>query len=463
MNVTDTKVLLADMIDEKGSFITPAPITVFTTNSAVATNAGGTITAQSPGGAGFVASCAPPTCGNGLNTPIYSNLFSVTVTGSSPNTTTVYAASSFPPPINTTIPLIPIDISKTPPAIGTTIPLPGTPNSIVFDRTGDRAYIGTAVGLATLDPAGNTVALVAPGIVAKVLAVSGDGNKAILSNAANDPSTGNPIEPNLANQRVWVFDRTSNTVTTFVAAGAVAANFDDDGFKAYIAANNGNVYVFSPQLTFATVALGGSNSDVANLPSGSFEYVVNSAGLKVLATCNNAQLAATPPTNTTNLQFVQAVRNQDQLVVVDSSGLDIITANVTPLSPPTSITTANCAPNVSYSNQFVDLGLGPFQARQLFVASNGSHFAVLPVAHNRVLTVLPGQGAGTAFLPAGATEALGGGMTPDGTLLWLGIAGTNSVDRINLLNNTDDIQVPMTFQKGDGSPAPPDLVALRPK
>jgi hypothetical protein len=161
---------------------------------------------------------------------------------------------------------------------------------------------------------------------------------------------------------------------------------------------------------------------------------------------------------------VQAVRNQDQLVVVDSSGLDIITANVTPLSPPTSITTSNCAPNVSYGPpQFIDLGIGPFQARQLFVASNGSHFAVLPVAHNRVLTVLPGQGAGTAFLPPGATEALGGGMTPDGTLLWLGIAGTNSVDRINLLNNTDDIQVPMTFQKGDGSPAPPDLVALRPK
>jgi hypothetical protein len=463
MNVADTKILLADMIDEKGSFITPAPITVFSTNQTVATNAGGTITAQSPGGAGFVAACAPPTCGNGLNTPIYSNLFSVTVNGSSPITTTVYAASSFPPPINTTIPLIPIDISQTPPVAGTAIPLPGTPNSIVFDRVGDRAYIGTAVGLAVLDPTGNTVTLSAPGIVAKVLAVSPDGNKAVLSNAANDPSTANPIEPNPANQRVWVFDHTANTITAFVAAGAVAANFDDDGFKAYIAANNGNVYVFSPNLTFATVGLGGSNTSVANLPSGSFEYVVNSAGLKVLATCNNAQVATTPPTNTTSLQFVQPVPNQNQLVVVDSSGVDIITANVTPLSPPTNISATNCAPTASYSNQFVDFGLGPFTARQLFVASNGSHFAVLPVAHNRILTVLPGQGAGTAFLPAGATEALGGGMTPDGNFLWLGIAGTNSVDRINLENNTDDIHVPTNFQKGDGSPAPPDLVALKPK
>jgi hypothetical protein len=54
-------------------------------------------------------------------------------------------------------------------------------------------------------------------------------------------------------------------------------------------------------------------------------------------------------------------------------------------------------------------------------------------------------------------------MTPDGNTLWIGVAGSNSVDRINLLNNIDEFQLPMHFQKGDGSPAPPDLVALRPQ
>src|SRR5215470_7844807 len=93
LNAADTKTLLADMIDEKGSFISPAPITIFSTNVVAATNSGVTVTAQAPGGAGFVAACAPPTCGNGLNTPIYSNLFSASVNGTSPNTTTVYAAS----------------------------------------------------------------------------------------------------------------------------------------------------------------------------------------------------------------------------------------------------------------------------------------------------------------------------------------------------------------------------------
>src|SRR6266853_626799 len=466
LNAADTKTLLADMIDENGTLTSPAPITVFSTNAVVGTAAGGIITAQSPGGAGFQAACTPPTCGNGLNTPIYSNLFSLTVNGTSPNTTTVYAASAFPPPINTAIPLVPIDISKSPPVAGAAIPLPGTPNSIVFDRTGARAYIGTAVGLAVLDASANTVSLAASVAVGKVLAVSPDGNKAIVSNATDTPDNpGNPIEPNVANQRVWVFDRAANTITTFVSPGAIAASFDDDGLKAYIVANNGNIYVFSPLLTLVTESIGGSNIDAASLPSGPFVYVANSAGLEVLSTCNNVQQATAnnPPTNSSPVQLLGVVTNKDQIVAVDSTGVNIETVTVTPLTAPTAISPSNCAPNVSYSNQFVNFGQGAFTARQLLVASNNSHIAVLPAGLNRVLTVLPGTGAGAAFLPAGGTEPLSGGMTPDGNTIWIGVAGTNSVDRINLLNNLDDIQVPMSFKKGDGSPAPPNLVVIKPK
>jgi hypothetical protein len=469
LNVTDTKILLTDMIDENGAFITPAPVTVFSNNPAVGSVLGGTITAQSPGGAGFVAGCAPPSCGNGLNTPIYSNLFSLTVTGTSPNTTTVYAASAFPPPINTAIPLIPIDVSKAPPVAGAAIALPGTPNSIVFDRAGLHGYIGTAVGLATLDPTTNAVVLAAPAALGKVLAVSNDGNLVILSNAANDPSTGTPIEPNVANQRMWVFDRGANTLTTFISPGAVAASFDDDGFKAYAVANNGNVYVFSPLLTLVTKNIGGSSVDVVGLPSVSFVYVANSGGLDVLNACNNVQRPTgnNPPTNSSPVQLLGVVKNVTRLIAVDQTGVNVETANLAQLTPPTSISASNCAPNVSYSNQFIDLGQGVFTARQLLVGSNGSHIAVLPVGLNRVLTAVPGTGAGTgagvAFLPAGGTEPLSGGLTPDGNTLWVGVNGTNSVDRINLLNNVDEFQLPMSFKKGDGSPAPPNLVVIRPK
>src|SRR6478672_8215447 len=255
LNLSDTKTVQADMVDELGAVTPNAPVTILSNNSTVATVAGTTLTAQSPGGAGLQAVCTPPACGIGINTPIYSNLFSVSVNGSSPNTTTVYAGSSFASPPGTANALIPIDISKTPPAVGTAISLPGVPNSLVFDRTGARAFIGTNAGLAVLDATSNATSLISPVPIGKVLAVSPDGNTVAVSNSAIDPATNAPIDSNPAEQRLWIFDRTATTITTFIVPGVVAAAFDDDAFRAYAVGkgdptstpvpNNGNVAIFS--------------------------------------------------------------------------------------------------------------------------------------------------------------------------------------------------------------------------
>jgi hypothetical protein len=466
MNVSDTKVVQVDMVDELGAVTPNAPVTILSNNSTVATVTGTTLTAVSPGGAGLQAVCAPPTCGIGVNTPIYSNLFSIFVSGTSPNTTTVYATSTFPNVPGSSITMIPIDTSKTPPVAGTTIFLPGFPNSMLFDRAGTTGFIGTSNGLATLDPTSNTVQLVSPIPIGKVLAVSADGNQAIISNAAIDSSTGNPIDPFPSEQRVWVFDKNNKTITTLILTGAVAANFDDDGFRAYVAASNGNVYVISSLLSPQTLAIGGVSTDVTQLPSGPFVYVANSAGLQAIATCNNViqtTTPPTPPTNSTKIQFVQSVRNTNTVVAVDSPGLDVEHVNTADLTAPLTITPANCPGIVTYNNTFIDLGAGPFTANQLLVGSAGTHIAVLPAGINRVLTLLNGNSVGSAPLPAGATEALNGSLTPDGATLWVGVAGTNTVDRINLNNNVDEVQIPMTFKKADGSPAPPNLVVIRPK
>jgi len=464
MNLADTKVIQADMVDELGAVTPNAPVTILSNNSTVATIIGTTVTAQSPGGVGFQAVCAPPGCGIGINTPIYSNLFSIFVAGTSPNTTTVYATSTFPNVPGTSIPLIPIDTSKTPPVAGSPIFLPGFPNSMLFDRAGATGFIGTSNGLATLDTATNTVQLVSPIPIGKVLAVSADGTQVIISNAAIDPSTGNPIDPFPSEQRVWLFNKSNNTITTFILTGAVAANFDDDGFRAYVAASNGNVYVLSSLLSPQTLAIGGVSTDVTQLPSGPFVYVANSAGLQVIATCNNVIQSTTPPTNsTTNIQFVQSVRDSNNFVAVDSPGLDFESANAANLTPPTTITPANCPGIITYSNNFIDLGVGPFTAHQLLVGSAGTHVAVLPAGINKVLTLLNENTVGSVSLPAGATEALNGSLTPDGATLWVGVAGTNTVDRINLNTNADEVQIPTAFKKADGSPAPPNLVVIRPK
>src|SRR5262249_43568805 len=223
---------------------------IVSNNSQIAQLSGVTLTAESPGGASLIAACVPPGCGAGLDIPIpiYSNIFSVMVTGSTP-ATTVYATSSFAPPSGTTPTLIPIDTSKSPIVAGTAINLPGTPNSLVFAPNGAKGYMGTSGGIAVLDTGTNTVSAIDP-FVGKVLAVSPDGNTVILSNAALDPSTGNPIQPDVPSQRLVILIG-GNSLQKLVLPGAIAASFTGDSSKAYIAvhssnpADEGRFYVFS--------------------------------------------------------------------------------------------------------------------------------------------------------------------------------------------------------------------------
>lgn len=461
MTQNQTATLESDMVDENGVVTNSVPTILGSNYIAVASLSSLTLTASSFGGSGIVAACTPPTCGNGLTTPIYSNLFRVTVPGTSP-ASTVYATSSFAPPSGTSPTLVPISTSTA--TAGTAITLPGVPNSLVFGTAGTDGYMGSSSGLMHFSVSNNTVFVVDPSITGKVLAVSPNGTKVIVSNAAKDPQ-GNVIEPNPPNQRLWVFDQSTNTTQAFVLRGAVAAAIDNDGFRDYIVTNDGsgNIYVFSPALTLQTINVAGTHADVAPLPSNGFVYVATTGGgLVPVGTCNNSPQAVVT-TTTPNLQLVQPVANADMIVAMDSTGIDVETATVTPRTPPTVISSANCTPNVSYSNQFIDFGLGPITAKQLLVSTNGTNVAVLPNAVNQVLMAAIGGGPASIPLPAGATEPLGGGMTPDGNTLWIGVAGSNTVDQIDLVGKADVKQVATTFKKSDSSAAPPDIVALLPK
>lgn len=479
--VTGTLTMEADMVDENNVTTNSAPVAIISNQTEVALLVGTVLTGESPGGAGLIAACVPPTCGTGLNIPIYSNIFNLTVTGTSP-VTFIYATSSFAPPSGTTPTLIPIDTSKSPIVAGTAINLPGVANSLVFNATGSKGYMGTNAGFAALDTATNTVSLLDP-FTGAVLAVSPDGNTVILSNAVKDPGTGAPIEPVGPAQRLVIFSVTTNTVQSFVLPGAVSAAFTGDDFKAFIAADcshnatpvtpcpGGNVYVFSPQLSLQTITVGPGDNNIgaAVTASGPFAYLADSTALQVVGTCNNVQQpSANNPPITSPLQLVGSMGNSDIIVGLNQTGLDIETLSITLLTPPAIISPANCTPGVTYSDQFIDFAQGPFTAHQLIVptngtgGTNGSHIVVLPAGIPKVLVAVPGSSAAAINLPTGATEALSGGMTLDGNTAWVGVAGTNTVDEINLTNNSDVLQIATSFTKSDGTPAPPNIVAVQP-
>ncbi|HLW51512.1 MAG TPA: hypothetical protein VKW06_01615 [Candidatus Angelobacter sp.] len=486
MNVTDTRTIEADMVDEQGITTNSAPVSILSNNTEVAALTGTTLTAESPGGAGLIAACIPPSCGAGLNTIVYSNVFSVLVNSSSP-VTTIYATSSFTPPSGTTPTIVPIDTSKTPIVAGTALNLPGTPNSLVFNAAGSKGYMGTSAGIAVLDTAANTVTAVDP-FIGKVLAVSPDGNTVILSNAANDPSTVTPIETDLPSQRLVILSAANNTVQSFVLPGAIAASFTGDSSRAYVVVNdgnpadNGNVYVFSNFETLHTVALtlspGAVGNSVATVAGSAYALFATNSGLQVMATCNNAQqpIANNPSTNSQALQLVSAILNSNIVVAVDATGVDIETATINSIlstNPPLpfTLTPADCAPPVSFSNQFVDFGLGPFTARQLLTptngvgGNNGSHVVVLPAGMNSLLVSVPGGGGETIPLAGSGTEPVSGGMTLDGNTVWVGVAGSNDVHQIALTSDpskADILQIPMSFKKSDGSAAPPNIVVVKP-
>jgi hypothetical protein len=445
LNTSDTKTLLVDMTDTNGVLTSGAPIPIASNNAIVANGSGTALTAGSPGGAGLLAVCAPPLCGNGVGTPVYSNLFSIAVNGTSP-ATTVYVGTTEIPALGTSPAIVPIDTSKTPPAAGTPIALPGAPTSIAFSRDGTKGWVDTSSGLVALNPLTNTATLVNADPVGVILAVSPDGNKVIISNVK--------FQTDVPSQRLFIFDSSSSTLTTFIKPGAVAAAFTSDGSKAYIAADNGNVYVFSPTATLRTITVGPGLNSVASLAASALTLIANGSALNTINVCNDTLNSDVTPTSGV-AHLIGTVRNSNTIVSVNQTGVDIERVAISDQN------VGHCPTTFTATDEVQDFGIGAFTARQLVVASNGDHAVVLPAGVNKVLSAVPSVGPQSFTLAAsGATEPLAGDLTQDGNTLWVGVAGSNTVDRVDLTGAGDNFQLQLNLNKTN---AKPDLIAIQPK
>ena len=463
--------------DTLGNLISGSFLTWTSSNLSSVTVSAGAVTTPQRGGATVIASCTPPTCNIGITPalPIYpENAVQFLVGQAAGSTSTTTASTAW---VSTTgckgsdgcvseINSIAVSgSSATAPTIGTPVTLPGTPNSMVMDRQGLRIFLGTdsgalgTKGLMVFAVSGTTVNqfVSTPG---KVLAVSPDGTKAIVSDTVDTPN------------QVYVFDTAGNTSVAYSITGATAADFSPDSLKAYIIAGS-TLYVYSKLDALQTISLAGAPTGVAFSAQGGFAYVAGepASAVTVRKTCDNTVAFSFPQPPTPATQqilplpatpiFIQNVPNS-AAIALDSTGLDLITATaMDPLdlavsnngafvesttgtelrgcSPPTGPVPSGLPAILNTVTTF-NLGQGTFVPTQLIVSSNGLTAYVLTQNSGRILVFDVNQRTVSSMQLVNSAAALHAALSADGGTLYVG-ASDNTVHLLDTLTGTDTAQL----------------------
>jgi len=452
----------------------------------------GTITASATGGASVVASCTPPTCNIGFqpSLPIYpQSSIGVVVTPTSTSTAasgTLFVTTDGCRTINGCIAtLVPLTLPAN--TIGTATNLPAVPNSLVLSPDATTAYLGTDLGelgtkgLMKFVVSGASLSQTTS-VAGKVVAVSPDGNKLVISDIVDPDSS----------PQVFIFDTVSNTASAIpVAAGtSVAADFSPDSLKAFVVASSGSastLYVYSKVDALQTIPLTTAGRDVAFLPSGNFGYIA--AGtipeLSLAPTCDNpppgtAPLIQTAPTTAPPLLIRPVV--DGRMATAEPPGIEFFTPTVNgngcafPRPYPGAAGSPPIPGDLTASNtaSFFNLGAGNFIPRQLIISQDGSAaYIVANDPNNNPLGVIlvfdiPGR-ASSAISLTGNAIPLQAALTPDGTVLYVG-ASDGAVHAVSTVAGGDFQQIPFPLglcQNSAGQPflgatCNPDLIAITP-
>jgi hypothetical protein len=318
---------------------------------------------------------------------------------------------------------------------GNATPLPFSPNSILFDLNGDKAYIGSQFGAVSVTPSniGSTTNPFASlgSLTGNVLATSSNGGIAIFSNS----------------NQVFVANTTasgSSSVTALNILNASAAAFSPDGLKAFIVGFDGNgspnIYIYSTQQALQTIPLpaGTTVNSITFSTNGAFTYVVapslGAAGpaVTVLNMCdnqfstdtvsgkNNVPLAAVP------VSF-KALPDGIHFIALETNGtFDYITATITgiPAATPTKPAVSLCPMTVGHTVTNISLNQGAVHPLDFFTSADGTLLYVLASDRASVLVYNFATGGVTGIELTGNATPLSGAMTPDdGTIVIEGSDG----------------------------------------
>ncbi len=436
----------------------------------VGTSAGCTqscaLTLPSAGAAGITASCSPPTCNIGFPVAPPGSIVPVPVYASPlPNQTTaaisglVTGATSSASVLATSLGCeeeIPANCTTSVYAISTTKAtagganfLPVSPNSILFDLGGDKAYLGSEFGVGIVNP-GNLGSSTNPfsglgALTGKILAISNNGSAAIFSDTIHVPN------------QVYVVNTagTSDTTTALNITGATAAAFSPDGMKAFIYGFDPNgadachqsppvpcLYIYSALQALQTLPLaaGTSVNSIAFSTNSAFAYVVEPSlggggpAFTVYNTCDN-QISTSPSPNFTPQTIpltappvaFQALPDGVHFVSLEESGnIDYISAAITGIPAATLTAPSNilCPTTVSHTIQTVNLGQGSIHPINFFPSPDGTMLYVLASDRSSVLVYNFSTSAVTGIELAGNATPVSVGATVDGgTILVAGSDG----------------------------------------
>jgi len=416
---------------------------------------------SSGGGAAIIASCTPPNCNVNVfpSNPVYPPQ-PITVLAGPPLSTTTGAATATTWVTTTgckgtdgcVSELVPLTttVTNNAPAttVGTAISLPATPNSMVFNRQGTAAYLGTDTaelgtrGIMVLSVANKAVSQYPP-VAGRVLAVSPDGGSAIVSDTVDTPN------------QVYLFNCSSGAATSAASSGscttnsnvalnitgATAAAFSSDGLKAYIAAGS-TLYVYSKLDALKTISLSAPVNDVTFLANGAFAYLAGGdpAGVMVRGACDDSLVQGVA---TTGVPLdLMALPDGVHVLGVESPGIELLTAS--------NIYTT-CPPTVNNAATFVNLGQGNFIPTEATLSSDGSTAYLLTQSSGSVLIFNVGARTTSAIQLTGNVLPLQASATPDGSALYVGAsdgtvhflstsAGGTDLQQIEFQQNASQLQ-----------------------
>jgi hypothetical protein len=463
-----TETVTATAVDVQGCIVPKAPLT-WTSSEPAALSAGAgssacgagtttcTISTTQPGVAAITASCTPPTCNVGfpLNLPgapapyapqpVYPvTAISGLVTGT-PSSTSVLATSQ-DCYSNQLCDVGIYNVSTSTNLQGAPALMPAPPNSLIFDAAGDKAFMGSQFGAATINPASIGTAnpfasLPAPGttlglVIGKVLAVSRTGNVAVFSDTVSTPN------------QVYVVTLSPPSTLALNINSATAAAFSPDGLKAFILGNGGNsLYIYSTlQPLLPPIQLPAPATSIVFSSSGSFALLSGgtspATNFAIYNICDNSAVtlaspaAALPspplfltmvpsgnvPMGNPTIPLVLETQGLDFFYGIDNTGIDIIATNssqgpYTTLCPQ-QVTLAHTLQNQPFAPTHINIGQGTFHPINFFLSPDSTQAYI--IASDLGVLVYNFDTDTTSGIPlVNNATPIAASMSVDGTLIYV--------------------------------------------